>query len=277
MRVFISVDMEGIVGVVSLKHVISDSKEYERARKWMTLEVKAAVEALQETGAEKIVVADSHGSMINLLIEELPEYVDVVAGFPRATCMVAYIDKGFDTALFLGYHSKKGTIHSILDHTISGSTIQRIKINGFEVSEFWLNAAVAGYYNVPISLVTGDDKLIEHAKNTVPNIETIVTKYALGRRAALTKNPKTIEKEIRKAVPKAIEKVKKKQVASFKPHSPFNVELEFTDSTMADVAELIPIVKRIQGNIVGYTTQDIVEAYKLMEALIIMAIGIQKR
>ena len=99
--------MEGIVGVVSLKHVISDSKEYERARKWMTLEVKAAVEAAKEYGAEKIVVANPHGSMINILIEDLPEYVDVVTVFLRATCMVTYVDKGFDTALFLGYHSRK--------------------------------------------------------------------------------------------------------------------------------------------------------------------------
>jgi len=275
-KVFVSVDMEGIVGVVSLKHVVSDSKEYERARKWMTLEVKAAVESLREAGAEKIVVADSHGSMINLLIEELPEYVDVVTGFPRATCMVAYIDKGFDTALFLGYHSRKGTVHSILDHTISGSTVQRIKVNGLEVSEFWLNAAVAGHYNVPVSFVTGDDKLVEHAKNLIPNIESVVTKYALGRRAALTKHPKTVEKEIRKLIPKALEKVKTKQIEPFKPQQPFNVELEFTDSTMADVAELVPNVKRMDGNIVGYTARDIVEAYKLMEALILMAIGIQK-
>lgn len=86
--------------------------------------------------------------------------------------------------------------------------MQRIKVNGLEVSEFWLNAAVTGYCDVSVSLVTGGDKLIEHAKTLIPNIETVITKYALGRRATLTKHPKTIEKEIRKHVPKALEKVK---------------------------------------------------------------------
>ncbi len=73
--------------------------------------------------------------------------------------------------------------------------VQRIKVNGLEVSEFWLNAAVTGYCDVPVSLVTGDDKLIEHAKTLIPNIETVMTKYALGCRAALTKHPKTVEKK----------------------------------------------------------------------------------
>jgi len=98
MKVYISVDMEGIGGVVSLSHVLSGSKEYERFRKWLTEEVLAVIEGAREAGATKITVADSHGGMTNILIEDLPENVEVVSGFPRPICMMHGIWEGYDTA-----------------------------------------------------------------------------------------------------------------------------------------------------------------------------------
>ena len=49
-KIFISVDMEGISGVVQPAQLGPDGFEYQRAREWMTGEVKAAIAAIREGG-----------------------------------------------------------------------------------------------------------------------------------------------------------------------------------------------------------------------------------
>src|SRR3989454_12651839 len=82
-KLFISVDMEGITGVVQLAQLGPDGFEYQRAREWMTGEVNAAIAAIRESGPADIVVCDSHGNGQSVLIEKLPDDVRLVRGFPR--------------------------------------------------------------------------------------------------------------------------------------------------------------------------------------------------
>src|SRR2546421_3719634 len=102
-KIFISVDMEGITGVVEPAQLGPDGFEYQRAREWMTGEVNAAIEGVRSRGPAQFVVCDSHGNGQSLLIDKLPDDVQIVRGFPRPLEMMQGIDASFAAALLFGY------------------------------------------------------------------------------------------------------------------------------------------------------------------------------
>ena len=269
MKIFISVDMEGIGGVVSLSHVLSKGGDYQRFRKWMTEEILAVIEGAKNMGATKITIADSHGSMTNLLIEDLPEDVTVITGFPRPLCMVHGIWEGYDVALFLGYHARKGVKGGVMSHTISGRTFSAIRINGEDASEFYLNALVAGFYGVPVALVAGDLEICKEAEGKIRNIETVVTKVGITRFSARTKTLKAIKKELKEKTVRALSKVKKGVIRPIKPGEEILLELKFFDPDVPDLLEYIEKVERKDGVTIQYKARDIIEAYKLIELAMI--------
>lgn len=275
MRAFISIDLEGMPYIVSREHLFVKGTLYNEARKIATKITLVAAEALKENGFDEVIIADSHGPMVNLLIDELPEYVEIVRGFPRPLSMVAYVEE-CDVALFLGYHSKAGTPKSTFDHTYSGASIDRIEINSIPVSEFLLNAYVAGHYNVPAILVAGDAKLIEEdVKKFTPWAEGVVLKTSLSRYSAKSPSLSKLEKEIREAVKRGVEKFKAGETKPLKTSYPVKVKIRFLGSEMADAAELLPMVKRIDGKTVEYETKDIIEAYKIFELLVLASAGVR--
>ncbi|NPE08783.1 MAG: peptide transporter [Asgard group archaeon] len=211
--------------------------------------------------------------MVNLLIDDLPEYVEIVRGNPRPTSMVNGVE-GCDAAIFLGYHAKFGTARSTFDHTYSGGSIHNLEINGIPVSEFLLNGYTAGDYNVPVIMVAGDAQLIEDdIKQYAPWIETVALKYSLSRLAARSKSMITIEKELRKAVQVAAKKFKDKKMKPLIAEKEVKVGITFRTSLMADTAELLPIVKRIDGLKIEYTAKDMIDAYNIFQLLVAAASG----
>ncbi|MHA1589574.1 MAG: M55 family metallopeptidase [Candidatus Njordarchaeales archaeon] len=270
---YISVDMEGIGGVVSLGHVLSGSKEYERFRKWLTEEVLAVIEGAKEGGASKITVADSHGGMTNILIENLPENVEVITGFPRPICMMHGIWEGYDTVFLIGYHAKKGTRKAIMDHTVAGKVFRRIKINQREASEFYINSLVAGFYDIPVSLVSGDAEICKEARELIPSVKTVVTKWGITRWSAKTKTLKQIKKELQQASKEALETVRGKNIKPLKIDGEVLLELEFYSTDVADIVELIPGAERVDNLTIAFHTKNIIEAYKIIELAMIAGIG----
>jgi D-amino peptidase len=231
---------------------------------------------LHEKGFAEIVVADSHGPMVNLLIDNLPEYVEVIRGNPRPTSMVTGVDE-CDVALFIGYHAKMGTAKSTFDHTYSGGSIHNVKVNDIVASEFLLNAYVAGHYKVPVILVAGDYQLLEDdVKVHTPWAEAVQLKKSLSRISARSPSMSKINTELKEAVRRAVKKFKDKKT---KPISVKDVTMRvtFRNSLFADVAELLPIIIRINGLTVEYKAKDMVEAYKIFEHLAIAAGGINAR
>jgi len=164
MKVYISADMEGIAGIVHGEHVIRDGKEHERARKLMTQEVNAAIEGAIEAGAKSIVVNDSHGTMRNIIPEELHETAELITGSPKPFEMMQGIDSTFNAAFFIGYHAMKGSYLGVLDHSYHSRVIHDIILNNQRLGETGINAALAGYYNVPVILVTGDNIVTNEAR-----------------------------------------------------------------------------------------------------------------
>jgi D-amino peptidase len=273
MKAFISVDMEGMPYIVIPGQLGLKGTLYEEARKTATKITLITAEALYKNGFNEVVVADSHGPMVNLHVEDLPEYVQIIRGFPRPLSMVAGVED-CDAAVFLGYHAKFGTAKSTFDHTYSGGSINKLEVNSIEVSEFLLNAYTAGEYNVPVILVAGEAQLLkDDLKRYTPWAKTVSLKQSLSRLSAKSSSMTKIEKELKEAVKKAVISFKQHKTKPLKTQKPVKMGVTFLTSHFADVAELLPSAKRINGLKVEYTAKNMVEAYKTFELLVIAANG----
>jgi D-amino peptidase len=211
--------------------------------------------------------------MINLKVDDLPEYVEIVRGFPRPLSMVSGA-RGCDIPLFLGYHAKFGTAKSTFDQTYSGGSINKVEVNGLAVSEFLLNAYVLGEFAIPVILVAGEAQLLkDDVKQHAPWIETVALKQSLGRLSARSASLRKIKKELREVIGKAIAKHKCGVAKPLLVKSPVEIVVTFLASHFADVAELLPTVKRIDGLKVEYTSHNMIDAYKTLELLVLAATG----
>ena len=274
MKAFISVDMEGMPYIVIPGHLNLKGSLYEEARKVATKVTLIVAEELHKSGFDEVIVADSHGPMVNLMVDALPEYLEIVRGFPRPLSMVAGVED-CDAAVFLGYHAKFGTAKSSFDHTYSGGSVNRVDVNGVEASEFLLNAYAAGDFEVPLILVAGEAQLLkDDVKVYAPWVETVALKHSLSRVSAKSPSMVRIEKELRKGVNRAVVKFKQKKAKPLVAKRPVRMQIAFLASHFADVAELLPMVKRLDGLRVEYTAKDMREAYKTFELLILAASGV---
>ncbi len=269
MNVFISADWEGIAGLVSWYQEKEDNM---RARKLMTGEVNAAVEGALAAGASQILVNDSHGSMRNILIEELHPQAQLLSGGLKELSMMAGVQRGMDAAIFIGYHAKAGTTRAILDHTYSGSSVHEWRINGRPAGETTVNAAVAGCYDVPVVLVSGDNSLQEEVE-TLGAVHVQV-KEAFSRYAALNVHPTVAQERIRTAVTKALGQLETFQ--PFKPSAPVTLELDVPRSSMVEEILLIPGMEQTAARTVAFTHEDFLVAFKAMLAAITLANSVQR-
>src|SRR5205807_416843 len=168
--VFISVDMEGMAGIVHLQQVMRGTSEFERSCRLMTAETNAAIAGARRAGVDRFVVNDSHGDMRNLVLEELDPGVEVISGFDKPFSMGAGLDATFEFAFFVGYHASAGTERAVMDHTYAGRMVSQVRINSQVQSEATLNAALAGNYGVRTALITGDQTAVAEAERELPRL-----------------------------------------------------------------------------------------------------------
>lgn len=269
-KVFISVDMEGIWGVVHGDQTSAQGHDYDLARKWMADDVNAVIQGLFEAGAKEIVVNDSHGSMRNILADNLNPQVSLITGSPKPLSMMEGIDASFDACIFVGYHAKAGTSSSILDHTYSGATIRSIKVNGLELPELGLNAAIAASFGVPVVMLSGDAETCGQAKSILgTEVVTVAVKEAVGRFAAKLLPLEEARQRLRQGAKEALQKRTKISPLHLSP--PYTFELEFHNSHQVEMPLLIPQVKRTGPRSVTFVAEDYIEGFKLMRALIALA------
>lgn len=229
----------------------------------MTGEANAAIEGAIAAGAERILVNDSHWLMMNLLAEELHPAAELLSGGPKARSMVEGVEGGFDAALFIGYHARAGVGNAIIDHTYTG-LVHEARLNGRPVGELAINAALAGTYDVPVALVSGDQSLAAEARELLgPSVETVVVKHAVGRFAARSVAPSVGCRLIREGAAAALAR----------PHPPYRLaapirlEVDFQATHMADMAELAPGSVRTAGRTVSFTHDDYREVFRAWRAL----------
>ncbi|MGE5741726.1 MAG: M55 family metallopeptidase [Candidatus Aminicenantes bacterium RBG_16_66_30] len=271
LKVFISVDMEGISGIVHGDQTTPGTPEYAAGRKWMAQDVNAAVEGALEAGATEVVVNDSHGSMRNIDPDDLHPKAILISGTPKPLSMMQGIDSSFQACLFIGYHAKAGTQDAILDHTISGSVVRAIKVNGVELPELGLNAAIAGSYGVPVVLVSGDAAVCRQTTEVLgKDVVTVQVKEATGRLAAKLVPMAEARRLIQAGVRDALAKLGR--VKPFKMTPPFTFELGYHVSAQADMgAMLLPNVRRVDARTLAFTADDYIEGFKTLRALISLA------
>lgn len=267
--VFISVDMEGMAGIVHLHQVMRGMPEYERSCRLMTAETNAAIAGARRAGATRIVVNDSHGDMRNFLLDELDEGVEVISGGDKPFSMGAGLDPSFEVAFFVGYHASVGSERAIMDHTYGGRTIYAMRINGRPQSETTLNAALAGAYGVRTALITGDRTTVAEATAALPGIEGVVVKEALGRQAARSLHPLEACRRIEQGAFAAYKQRETRPL--YQPSGPFSLEIDWMNASMADLCVQIPEVERAGGRTVRYQSADYRTCYQMMLALLIMA------
>ncbi len=269
MKVFISADMEGTAGVTDWDQVMPDRHDYQRFRRLMTEEVNAAILGALEAGAKEIVVNDSHNTMRNILIEELHPQAQLVSGSPKPHSMMQGIDASFDVVFFTGYHGAAGTQNAILDHTYSSATVRKLKLGNLVVGEAGLNAALAGYFKVPVALVTGDSTAVAQAKKLLPHVEGVAVKEPIGRVAARSYQPVEARRRIKEGASRAL-----KRARDLKPLTlprPVALEIEWMHTAMADRCMLIPGVTRVGPRAIGYRARDVEQAFTLAMACLVLA------
>lgn len=264
MKIFISADMEGISGVTHREHLVEGNHNYERAKKLMTQEVNAAVEGALEAGADEILVSDSHGSMRNILIEELNPRATLISGYPKPFLMMEGIDSSYDGAMFVGYHSKASTA-GVMAHTISGFTFSSISVNGVEYGETAINAAIAGCYNVPVLMVTGDNILKEEVKSILPAAEFAQVKTARGRLSAECLTPSVAYELIKSKAKEAV--INRNNVESLVVKGAVKLEIVLNNPAIADVIAIIPEVERISPLKVRYEAPDFMMASRMLTTM----------
>ena len=269
-KVFISADMEGIWGIVAAEQTNSTSPEYAAARRWMVEDVNAVIAGLLEGGAGEIVVNDSHGSMRNIVASDLNPKASLLSGSPKPLSMMQGIDATYDAVIFVGYHAKAGTATAILDHTISGGTIRAIRINGQEAPEMGINAAIAGYYKVPVILLTGDTETCAQARAIFgEGIVTAAVKEATGRFAARLYPAEEARKRLKDAAREAL--AKRGRIEPFRMAGPLTFDVDFHNSGQAEMPAMLPGVKRSSPRAVSFTATDYIEGFKLLRAIIALA------
>jgi D-amino peptidase len=262
-KVYISADMEGVAGVVSPEQLGPTGFEYQRFREFMTAEVVAAIEGARESGATEILVSDSHGNGLNLLIERLPADVRVVRSWPRPLGMMEGIDSSFAAAVFIGYHSGTTNPAGVRAHTLSSANYAGVALNGAQVPEAGLNAAIAGHFGVPIALISGDDVAVEEARRLIGDLETVAVKRAISFHSAATLTPQASQALIKERVKTAL--ARRANLRPYRLSAPVRLDLTFKNYRPAEVLAYLPIVQRIDAHSVRFTGRNVLEVSRFLQ------------
>ncbi len=194
MNLYVSCDMEGTAGVCSwMQCDPSNTREYPVYRRYMSQEVRAAIDGARSAGARSVLVNDSHWDMRNLLWDELPDDVRVINGSRKPFSMTQGLGREYGGAFFTGYHAKVGDADGVLAHTYTADTLYNVRINGVACSEALLNAAMAGYYGIPLLLVSGDRVVVEHVTEYMPWVKGVIVKEGIGHYSTNSLTPKAAQ------------------------------------------------------------------------------------
>jgi D-amino peptidase len=260
--VFISIDMEGIAGITTLRQTSRGTDDYEWGRRLMTEEANAAVAGAFDAGVKTVVVSDSHGDMGNLLPADLDPRAELVQGTPKVPwSMMSGLDESFTCAAFLGYHAGAGTELAILDHTMTGFIID-VRVNGDTWNETHLNAALAGTFGVPVVFVAGDRACCDQARAKLPWVKTVAVKEGHGNRSGRSQSPERARAAIRGMVREAVKQVEQAQV--WRPAGPYVLEMEFSTTAVADMCSLVPFTERNGPRTTRFETDDLRTLYRCM-------------
>jgi D-amino peptidase len=273
LKVLISVDMEGIAGVVTGEQLSPEGFEYQRFRDFMTKEALAAVQAAKSAGATEVLVVDSHGNGQNLLIEQFPKDVRIIRSWPRRFGMVAGIDSSFDAVAFIGYHSSTNNTKGVRAHTFSSARLTRVALNDREMSEGSWNAFIAGHFGVPVIMVSGDDAAVQEVRSLVGEIEGAVVKQSLGFHSANTLTPEASRDLIAQKLTAGLKRIK-----DFKPYTvsqPIILDVSFKHYMVSEVLAYLRGVERTDSHSIRFVGKEMTEIADFMLVVTSYSLGLE--
>lgn len=273
LKLYISVDMEGVVGVVTGDQLGPGGWEYQAAREWMTREVLAAIDAARSEGVQEIVISDSHGNGENLLIDMLPEDVTVIRSWPRPLEMMEGIDSTFHAAIMLGYHASTSNPRGVRAHTISSGRLADVGLNGQSMMEAGINAAIAGHFGVPVIMISGDDATIEQARSILGDIEGAVVKWNISFHSARTLTPAAAYDLIGETVRRAL-----RRLDDFEPFvlpTPITLDVRFKNYRPSQLLAYLPSVERTDSHSIRYVGSDMLDVMKFLVFLTSYEFGLE--
>jgi D-amino peptidase len=259
MRIYVSVDMEGLAGVAHPRQVAFgdgvDRVDYDRSRALMAGEANAAVEAALLAGAREVVVNDSHWQMRNLRAEDLVDGARLVIG-DKPFSMTQGVGEGtaFDAAIFIGYHAGAGNETGVIAHTYSSATIMAVRVGGIDHNEAALNAIRLGHHGTPVVLVAGDDALAGEVEALLPWAERVIVKRGIGYSAANSLSPTRARAAILEGVQRALGRLD--EMRPYRPTAPITGEVDFRFSMQAAYAAVLPEVERTGPTTVSFSADD---------------------
>lgn len=262
-KVYISVDMEGISGVVGDDQTSAGQPEYNRSRKLMAEDANAAIRGAFEGGATEVVVNDSHGSQRNLLPEDLDPRARLISHSFKRHGMVEGLDESFDAVIFVGYHAKADSPRGLFAHTGSG-VVKDVTVNGRSAGEGGLNTMMAQWYGVPVVMITGDDVAVEQQKEWTPNVRGVVVKRAINMRAVESRPLAEARREIQTAARDSIAAAKK---PARQQGPTYHVRMQLRNFTIAEVATAFSEIKLVAPDTVEFTRATMPEAYRVIRVL----------
>ena len=266
MRVYISVDMEGIGGISHPHPTDPANARYPASVELMVAETNAAIEGALAAGATDVLVNDSHWNMYNLLPSALHPAARVLQG-GKAWSMVAGGQPGpdgapaFDVALFVGYHARAGHPTGTIAHTYSGTPVET-RLNGRPTGEYGFNALVLGAWGIPVGMVTGDDALAEEVEGWLPWAERVVVKVADGGHSATSVHPSVAGERVRAGAERAVRRAAAGELQVLRVDPPVVIEIDYPKGVIADFAALVPGGERVGSLGVRYVSDDPVTAFR---------------
>ncbi|MGX1950277.1 M55 family metallopeptidase [Streptomyces anulatus] len=263
MKLLISVDMEGVSGIVHSTETNPERYDYQRGRELMTADANAVIAGVLDADpTADVLVADAHGTFRNLLPEQLDRRARLVRGKPRSLNMLAGLDEETDAALFVGYHVRAGEGPGVLAHTMNGELLD-VRVAGRSLGEIGLNAAMAGHLGVPVVLLSGDDAACVEMADLVPETVTVPVKEALGMAAAVTLHPEEARDRLRRAAADAVSR--RAEIPPLALTGSLDVEVDLASPHTIELATLVPGVSRTGGaRRVAFTSPDYATAYRLI-------------
>lgn len=276
MKLYISVDMEGLAGITNWK---DETEDRERFRNAMNEQVEWVLEGISKSKHNKeithIYIADSHGGGQNLSYDRLndkDERVWLVSGSPRPQYMMPAMDDSFDIVFLVGYHAGAGEAASSMDHTYSGASVQNIYINGQLMNEGTINSAYAGIvHKVPVGLIIGDSGLERQMKGEgmMPWPEFVCTKQSLSRFSAVYKPKKLLKEETIAAVKKALDENERPQLYTLQ--APYHCRMDLTNAAKCDQVQQMPGIHRTAGRTVEFESTSFTEIYDAIHGIATMS------
>lgn len=261
MKLYVSVDMEGITGLPDYTYVDSSQHNYERGQKIMTDETNYVIDAAYQYGCEEVLINDSHSKMNNILIDQLHPDAKLITGEVKALSMMQGLDASYVGAMFVGYHARAGQL-GVMSHAMIHA-VRNFYINDQVIGELGFNAYVAGHFGIPVLMVAGDDRATMEAEELIPNITTATVKETISRSSVKSMTPKKAGELLTKQVTTAL--ANRHQVKPLTPPKNPVLRIEFNNYGQAEWANLMPGTEIEAGTtIVKFQANDILEAYRAM-------------